>query len=136
MSTDQQPEDAWRPCQPGELGQAVGVLRSRKRNGTLLKSAGLATAALVLLLVGGYTASTFLTPPSAPNQGFYAGIGCAEVHGLLPELQREQLPEAKSAQVKAHLDQCPKCRKAYERLQNAATHRQQTSPTTIALLGQ
>jgi len=134
MSAPKQPDDAWRECRPGELGDAIGVLRTHKRNRTIVKIAVLTTAALVVVMVAGYAARQSFRPAAPGHHDMYfAGISCTDVKAELPQLHRGVTAPDRAAQVRSHLKQCPNCRAAYQKMLEARAASQRHT-RSIALL--
>jgi len=135
MSTPHQPQDAWRECRPGELGEIAGALRTRKRNRTIVKVAAATTVAVLLLMAGGYAARSIIAPSTPGHNGSsFAGISCRDVKTLLPDLKRGGLSTEKSSQVMAHLEMCPRCQAAYDRMQAARVKRGRPGDSAVAAL--
>jgi len=90
----------------------VREIRLRQRR-KLLKQLG--TAAASLFVVGGaayVAADRWLWPEKSPP----GGIACSEVGPLLPAYCEQELEPTLAEKVTVHLDACPECGPAYEKM--------------------
>ena len=105
--------DQWAPCPAGELQSLVRGLASNRRRSNSYKMlgaiGGLATVLLVVTLVWRQEPGP---PVAAPEK-----MTCDEVQPWLAEFAAETLSDPRLvAAIRHHLDQCPPCAAAYQRL--------------------
>ncbi|MCA9242186.1 MAG: zf-HC2 domain-containing protein [Planctomycetales bacterium] len=109
MSQRSVPEP-WTPCEPGQLSTLAHRLNNSAR-GSSLRVAGVAMAicAAGVLLAGlFFSGGNADAPPRA--------LACPEVIRHLPRYAHGDCPSALSGQIAAHLEHCPRCRQALEKL--------------------
>ena len=105
--------DQWAPCPAGELQSLVSGLKSSRRRSNSHKMLGaIGGLATILLLVTLVWRQGPGAPVAAPEK-----MRCDEVKPWLAEFAAETLSDPKLvAAIRHHLDQCPPCAAAYQRL--------------------
>jgi len=103
------PNDSWQRCPPGELHRTLDGIRTRQRRWVMMKI-GSVGAGVVLVGLAGYAAFDAGGSASRPP----GGLACSEVAELMPRYRAKRLPEELRARVATHLSQCPECRRRLE----------------------
>lgn len=112
-STGPNREDAWQPCAPGEISGMVDRLQDRRRAVVVGRTT---FAAAMVLLVAAASQFSGLGPgpedvADKPKSGEHdcGGILCSDVVAHFEAYRTGTLDEETTAEVKAHLEECPLC---------------------------
>ncbi len=106
----QDSQNAWEPCPPGTLEQAVAQINARSQRESLKRSmrVGGGFCAILLVVVAG---SLFLNR-GGPNFG---GISCRQCAGYMEQFYAETLDPVVATKVRTHLENCVDCQEYYEK---------------------
>ncbi len=113
MSESPKQREEWIPCPPGKLAKLAGQERVRQRRHFLVR-AGSAVGVVALATGAGWFAFRRTGMPADP---IFGGIACWRVRELAPQYMMGQLDQAKTQQIKSHLEQCVACRTLLESMQ-------------------
>jgi anti-sigma factor RsiW len=105
-------KSAWHECRPGEVGQLVDRLRTRRRRHAIARQAAVLTA--LCLAIGG---GAFLWSTRATHPG---GVTCDQVVANTAAFIHSELDRATMGKIERHLADCPHCRKYVERARREA----------------
>jgi hypothetical protein len=108
------PDDAWQPCPAGELSRLATRLKRRHRRRWVAPVSGVV---LALLVVGTVYWRGDRSDPEP------ARLSCREVIERAPEYLAGKLPKEQSAEISRHLEHCPHCADAVERVRKTLMHR-------------
>lgn len=122
--------DAWKACPPGELGRLSSRLRSRRTRRAVARSAA-AVAAVALLAIGAWA---FRPRGGATREYDFAGIRCGRVLALAQDYAMHKLDASLSAQIKSHVEQCPRCHPRFKAMGLAAAIRPRRTPAPESAL--
>jgi len=111
MNNENTSPDPWEACPPGQLNALARRLRTRRRQRTLQPLAVVATAAVVMFVVGWYAIDA--------SQPRYGGITCTDARSHAAAFLAKTLDSALTKSVNAHLHDCPHCQKYFEALQKS-----------------
>ena len=139
MSEKQSDNEKWESCPAGELGGLVSNLRRRRQLRSTKMAAGIAAAALFVVLIGNFAVTSLNAPGSA-----IAAINCFQVEDLVPQYVEGSLNSEQTAQLEQHLTTCDHCTEVIARLRrekagnNDAAHaipadRQARAPIVVAV---
>jgi hypothetical protein len=109
------PDDAWQPCPAGEFSRLATRLKRRHRRRWVAPVSGVVLALLVVGTV--YWRGRDRSDPEP------ARLSCREVIERAPEYLAGKLPKEQSAEISRHLEHCPHCAEAVERVRKTLTHR-------------
>jgi uncharacterized C2H2 Zn-finger protein len=104
--------DDWRACPPGELSRLSSRLRSRRTRRSVVRA-----CAVVAVVACAALGVWRLRPTGQANQMMdleYAGIRCGKVIELAKDYAMHKLDSGLSDQIKAHVEQCPRCHKRFK----------------------
>lgn len=106
-------EEKWETCPPGLMENMAEELRTTRARRQTKRS--FATAAVVLILLVGSVALTKQVTDNDSNAPL-GGITCRECLEKLVEYREDLLAAAMKARIQAHLEICPSCHHAYQRV--------------------
>ncbi|MBC8290670.1 MAG: zf-HC2 domain-containing protein [Planctomycetes bacterium] len=119
-STGADREDNWQPCAPGEISGMVTQLQDRRR--AVVVGRTTFVAAIVLLVAAVSQFSGLNADPDdvadKPNSGEHdcGGILCSDVVAHFEAFRTGTLDEETTAEVRAHLEECPLCGPKFRKL--------------------
>ncbi len=124
-----EPNDAWVPCQAGDIGRVVRKLKSQKTRHAVSQAAMGVVACGLLVASGLYALPRLATQ----TPGDFGGIACHEVVSAADEYLAGTLSAAMAARIDTHLLSCAKCTRYIEGLRSersssAALGHLRTSP--------
>lgn len=120
---------AWQPCAPGEISGMVDRIQDRRR--AVVVGRTTFAAALVLCVAA---ASQFSGFSSAEHD--CGGIICSDVVAHLEAFRTGDLDERTTAQVRAHLEECPLCGPKFREMTGGAARLEATSRgVSVAMAG-
>ncbi|RUL87980.1 anti-sigma factor family protein [Tautonia sociabilis] len=100
--------ETWTECPEGEFARLAARLRGRRRQRTALR------ASVAMVLVAGIAAWAVHGRLTGPREYQFAGIRCSRVLELAQLYAQGSLEPALARQVRAHVDQCPRCHERFE----------------------
>lgn len=113
-------DDAWQPCAPGEISGMVDRLQDRRR--AVVVGRTTFVAAVVLLVAAASQFSGLGSGPEdvadKPKSGEHdcGGILCSDVVAHFEAYRAGTLDENTTAEVRAHLEECPLCGPKFRKL--------------------
>lgn len=110
MNSQEQSDDAWIACPPGELVQFAAGLRRRRGRRIVVRAVATLGVAVAVVVAGRWATTNHKPAVRAADDYLHAGIYCSEVRSLLADYRAGKLPGDLNSQVKAHLAECPPCR--------------------------
>lgn len=110
MNSQEQSDDAWIACPPGELVQFAAGLRRRRGRRIVVRAVATLGVAVAVVVAGRWATTNHKPAVRADDDFLHAGIYCSEVRSLLADYRAGKLPGDLNSQVKAHLAECPPCR--------------------------
>lgn len=129
-------EDVWQPCPPGEISGMVTGLQNRRR--AMVVGRTTFAAALVLLVAAASQFSGLNTPEgpdtSVAGEHDCGGIHCSEAMAHLKAYREGTLDEKTTAQVRAHVEECPLCGPRFREM-NDGSAQVSAGVSTIAMAG-
>ncbi len=136
MSANQHQNDNWHDCPAGELSQMVGRVNTSQRQARRKQLFGTAAACMLLVAVGVFSVGSVF----APNGDFtFGGITCTECHENFAAFERYQteaatMNQALALSMETHLEQCPRCGKAFEKTYPGILSSELSNQPTMPLL--
>ena len=105
-------EQQWESCPSGLMGEMAEGLRSTRARRQTMRSFASASIVLVLLIGGVVLTNYVVSNSSAPP----VSITCRECLDKLVDYREGVLAPAIRASVQAHLEGCPSCHDAYQKM--------------------
>jgi hypothetical protein len=128
-STGNNHDDAWQPCAPGEITGMIDRIQDRRR--AIVVGRTTFAAALVLCVAA---ASQFSGFSSAEHD--CGGIICSDVVAHLDAYRTGDLDEKTTAQVRAHLEECPLCGPKFREMTGGSARlKSASSELSVAMAG-
>jgi len=113
-------DDTWQPCAPGEISGMVDRLQDRRRAVVVGRTTFVAA---MVLLVAAVSQFSGLGPgpedvADKPKSGEHdcGGIICSDVVAHFEAYRTGTLDEETTAEVRAHLEECPLCGPKFRKL--------------------
>lgn len=104
--------EQWESCEGGQLRQAVRQIQIHRRRQSLTRFGGFAVLLMIVVLIGGLALDRHL----GLSKPLHGGITCADVKANLSEFIAERNDSDLHHRIAVHLDECPSCKRHYQRL--------------------
>ena len=131
--TDNQTQNEWQQCRPGELSRVASTLRARHNRRQAFAAFGKAAVAVSLIMIAVVGVQYLQRQPGGDMH--FGGISCTDVRGQAGEYMAGNLAPDISERIAAHLTQCPMCREFVEEMKRqemGTGSAGSPSPSTVA----